>query len=79
MKEKSWTGGGLQAPVDLSDKDRRVECFNVVQATADGWKPADFDAGDNGYRCDAAVYKYTADYGMPLSLADVGRSMSDFR
>lgn len=48
VKEKSWTGGGLQAPVDLSDKDRRVTCFNVMQATADGWTSADFNIGPSG-------------------------------
>ncbi|UGQ15003.1 hypothetical protein LO772_16380 [Yinghuangia sp. ASG 101] len=74
MKETSWTGGGLQAPVDLSDKDRRVTCFNAMQATPDGWKPADFQAGANGYRCDAAAYKYTGTYGKPTTLADIGKS-----
>ncbi|WP_436790716.1 ABC transporter substrate-binding protein [Yinghuangia sp. YIM S10712] len=78
-KETAWTAGGLQAAVDLSVADKPVTCFNVEQATADGWKPADFKPGSNGYRCEAPVYQYTGQYGKALTLADVGKSMADFK
>ena len=78
-KETTWTGGGLLAPVDLSKSDAPVECFNVEKATAKGWEPADFKPDDGAYRCDAAVYKFKGDYGKPLTLADVGKSMSDVK
>ncbi|UGQ12625.1 ABC transporter substrate-binding protein [Yinghuangia sp. ASG 101] len=79
LKETSWTGGGLQAPTDLSNNDRAVTCFNVEKATTDGWKPADFGADNTGYRCNAVEYKYTGDYGKALTLADVGKSAADFK
>ncbi|WP_207933011.1 ABC transporter substrate-binding protein [Actinomadura sp. GC306] len=78
-KEKAWTGGGLQAPIDLSRKDVPLDCFNVVQATPDGWRPADFKPDKGAYRCGAPTYEYTGDYGKPMTLADVGKSMSDVK
>ncbi|MEO3787416.1 ABC transporter substrate-binding protein [Actinocorallia sp. B10E7] len=79
LKETAWTGGGLQAPLDLSQPDAPAECFNIERATPDGWKPADFKPDTGAYRCDAPAYKFKADYGKPMTLADVGKSMSDFK
>ncbi|MBA9005418.1 ABC transporter substrate-binding protein [Thermomonospora cellulosilytica] len=78
-KETAWTGGGLQAPVDLSDSDAPAKCFNVEQATPDGWKPADFKPDTGAYRCNAPAIKFTDPGGKPLTLADVGKSMSDVK
>ncbi|MET7772222.1 ABC transporter substrate-binding protein [Nocardia sp. NPDC005366] len=75
--EKSWTAGGLQAPINLSDRDAPSGCFNVEQATTEGWKPADFTPDTGLYRCDVTPYRYRADYGAPMTLADVGKSMTD--
>lgn len=77
--EKAWTAGGLQAPVNLSNRDAPSGCFNIEQATADGWKPADFRPDTGLYRCDVAPYEYQGDYGAPMTLADVGKSMTDLR
>ncbi|MGW1880213.1 ABC transporter substrate-binding protein [Streptomyces sp. NPDC001975] len=79
VKETSWTGGGLLAPVDLSKKDAPLTCFNIEKATSKGWQPADFEPDDGAYRCIAPAYKYKGDYGKPLTLADVGKSMSDVK
>ncbi|MER5516526.1 ABC transporter substrate-binding protein [Streptomyces sp. NPDC002763] len=79
VKETSWTGGGLLAPVDLSKKDAPLTCFNIEKATSKGWQPADFEPDDGAYRCNAAAYRYKGDYGKPLTLADVGKSMSDVK
>jgi hypothetical protein len=76
-KETAWTGAGLTAPVDLSTSDRPVPCFNVVRATPDGWRPADFKPDRGAYRCDAPSYRYTGSFPKPVTLADVGKSMSD--
>ncbi|MFD1814562.1 ABC transporter substrate-binding protein [Rhodococcus gannanensis] len=76
-KETAWTGGGLQAPVDLSNPTVPQPCFNVEEATPDGWTAADFQPDNGLYRCDVQPYKYTKDYGRPLTLADVGKSMND--
>ncbi|MBA2951078.1 ABC transporter substrate-binding protein [Streptomyces sp. PSKA28] len=78
-KETAWTGGGLQAPLDLSVQDAPVNCFNVEKATPDGWKPADFKPDRGAYRCGAKAYKLTGPYGRPATLKDVGKSMSDFK
>ena len=78
LKETAWTGGGLQAPVNLA-KPGPPKCFNVEKATSQGWEPADFKPDTGNYRCDAPVHKFTADYGKPLTLSDVGKSMSDVK
>jgi hypothetical protein len=78
-KQTEWTGGGLQAPVNLSSPDEAVKCFNVEKATTAGWVPADFKPTDGAYRCDAPVYKYKGNYGKPPTLADVGKSLADLK
>ncbi|MGW3283430.1 ABC transporter substrate-binding protein [Streptomyces sp. NPDC001002] len=77
IKQTAWTGGGLQAPADLSRNDIPPKCYSIVEATAKGWRAADFQPDDGAYRCDAPVYKYKGDYGRPKTLADVGKSLSD--
>ncbi|WP_280319047.1 ABC transporter substrate-binding protein [Nocardia wallacei] len=78
--QTAWTGGGLQAPVDLSKPlSEQTRCFNVQQATADGWKTADFKPDNGVFRCGFTAYKYTRDFGKPTTLADVGKSMSDLK
>ncbi|MBH0776975.1 ABC transporter substrate-binding protein [Nocardia bovistercoris] len=77
LSEKAWTAGGLQAPIDLSDRDGTTVCFNIEQATAAGWKPADFRPDTGPYRCDVEPYRFQRDYGKPLTLGDVGKSMSE--
>jgi ABC-type branched-subunit amino acid transport system substrate-binding protein len=77
--QTAWTGGGLHAPLDLSDQDAPVTCFNVEKATTTGWQPADFKPDQGAYRCDAPHYRLKGNYGKPLTLADVGKSMSDVK
>lgn len=80
-KQTAWTGGGLQAPVDLSSTTIPEKCWNVVQATPQGWKDADFGATDGAYRCDGDTNAYKlknpAAYGLPTTLADVKKTMAD--
>lgn len=78
-KATAWTGRGLQAPVDLSSPDTPAKCFNVEKATATGWQPADFKPDTGAYRCDNPVLKLVGTYDKPLTLADVGKSMSDLK
>ncbi|GAB2960932.1 hypothetical protein GCM10023080_021390 [Streptomyces pseudoechinosporeus] len=78
-KESAWTGGGLLAPVDLTAEDAPLNCFNIEKATSKGWEPADFKPNEGAYRCDAPAYKLKGDYPKPLTLADVGKSMSDVK
>lgn len=78
-KESAWTGGGLLAPVDLTRTDAPPTCFNIEKVTSKGWEPADFAPNQGAYRCDAPTYKFKGNYGKPLTLADVGKSMSDVK
>ncbi|ONH61938.1 hypothetical protein CcI49_03870 [Frankia sp. CcI49] len=79
-EQTDWTAGGLQADVDISETDAPIKCFDVVQLKADGWEIADFKPDtDDLYRCDAPEIKFTGDYGKPLTLASVGKSLSDFQ
>jgi hypothetical protein len=78
-KETAWTGGGLQAPVDLSNMDTPPSCFNVEKAVPGGWTPADFKPDNGAYRCNEPVYKFTGTYTKPMTLADVGKKLSDLK
>ncbi|GGV44480.1 hypothetical protein GCM10010182_81210 [Actinomadura cremea] len=77
QKETAWAAGGLRAPLDLSTAASPPKCWNAVQATPEGWKPADFGANEGAYRCDDVMHKYTGDYPAPVKLGDVGKSMAD--
>jgi ABC-type branched-subunit amino acid transport system substrate-binding protein len=78
-KESAWTGGGLQAAADLSSDDDPPTCFNIEKVSSKGWQPADFKPNQGAYRCSAPVYKYKGSYGKALTLADVGKSLSDLK
>lgn len=77
QKETAWTGGGLHTPNDLSAEDPAPTCFNVMQATPDGWQRPEFGANNGLFRCGTPPYRYTGDYGEPMTLADVGKTMAD--
>lgn len=80
LKETAWTAGGLQAPVDLSRPlTEQTRCFNVQRATPNGWEAADFGPNTGQFRCGFTAYEYTQDFGKPLTLADVGKSMNDLK
>ncbi|MBC7302638.1 MAG: ABC transporter substrate-binding protein [Nocardia sp.] len=78
-KETAWTGGGLHTANDLSDKDPAPSCFTALQATSQGWKQADIKPNEDVFRCGGAPYRYTGNYPAPMTLADVGKSMSDLK
>ncbi|WP_327116798.1 ABC transporter substrate-binding protein [Nocardia sp. NBC_01730] len=78
-KETAWTAGGLQAPADMSDSKIPPKCFNVVKATPNGFEVADFKPDNGPYRCDMDATVLSGDYGKPMTLADVGKSMSDVK
>ncbi|UGQ11556.1 ABC transporter substrate-binding protein [Yinghuangia sp. ASG 101] len=78
--ETAWTGGGLQAPMDVSVQDAPSQCMNIEKATSGGWTPApEFTPTQGAYRCGIASYKLTGDYGKPGTLADVGKSLNDLK
>ncbi len=79
LKQTAWTGGGLTAPVNLTQPDSPPNCYDIEQATPAGWQPASFGANDGPYRCGAPVYKFKGTYPPPVTLASVGKSLSDLR
>jgi Periplasmic binding protein len=79
IKQTAWTGGGLTAPVNLAQPDSPPNCFNIEQATPDGWQAASFGANNGPYRCGAPVVKLTGSFPQPVTLASVGKSLSDLK
>ncbi|NUP26109.1 MAG: ABC transporter substrate-binding protein [Nocardia sp.] len=79
QQEAAWSGGGLHSPNDLTDRDAPPTCFNVMQATPEGWKAPEFGADNGLFRCNTPPYRYTGNYGEPLTLADVGKTMADVK
>ncbi|UGQ12207.1 ABC transporter substrate-binding protein [Yinghuangia sp. ASG 101] len=79
LKETSWTGGGLQAPRDMSAQDTPQTCYNVVKATPEGWQTADFKPNQGEYRCGGKEHKLIGSYGRPVRLEDVGKSLADLK
>ncbi|MBM7459431.1 ABC transporter substrate-binding protein [Rhodococcus coprophilus] len=79
LQEGAWTGGGLHAPGDLANPVPPQPCFNVQEATPDGWISPDFGADNGFYRCSTPPFAYPGDYGVPMTLADVGKTMGDIR
>jgi Periplasmic binding protein len=80
LRQTAWTGGGLQSPVNLSQPDSPVTCWNAEEATPRGWQPAAFGPTSGAYRCGAPVFRLPAGiYPPPATLADVGKTMSDVK
>jgi hypothetical protein len=79
VKQTAWTGGGLTAPVNLAQPDSPPKCFDIEQATPNGWQAASFGANNGPYRCGAPVVKLTGNFPQPVTLASVGKSLSDLK
>jgi hypothetical protein len=79
LTQTAWTGGGLTAPVNLARPDSPPACMVVEQASTNGWQPAAFGPNDGAYRCGLTVYKFRGNYPQPVTLSDVGKSLSDLR
>jgi hypothetical protein len=78
VKQIAWSGGGLTAPVNLAQPNSPPSCFNVEQATPTGWVPASFGANDSAYRCGEPVLRVHG-IAQPVTLADVGKTLSDLK
>jgi ABC-type branched-subunit amino acid transport system substrate-binding protein len=79
-KIKSWTGGGLHTPSDLAS-GKASSCFTEMIASPSGFKlVSDLKPNQGIYRCDSnGVYTLTGNYPQGVTLADVGKSMADFK
>jgi ABC-type branched-subunit amino acid transport system substrate-binding protein len=79
-KIKEWTGGGLHTASDLAT-GTATNCFVAIVASPSGFKVAgDLEPNDGVFRCEKGnVYTLTGDYPQGVTLADVGKSMADFK
>ena len=71
------TGGGLRAPLDISNRDQAAACYYVEVATPDGRKPADNKPNSGLHRCGDSAVNITGDRAKPLTPAGVGKSTAD--
>ncbi len=79
MKVTDWTGGGLHAPQDPATA-QISRCFMLYQAGPDGFTFPDVDANEGPFNCSPEnVLPLKGDYGQPITLKDVGRSMADLK
>ena len=79
-KNKAWTAGGVQPPVDLSDKTSKRVCFTVEHASSSGWTPIELNGPDGKYyRCIDNKVTLQGNYPKPVTLADVGKTMDDLK
>lgn len=75
----SWTGGGLHGASNVREQ-KATECFTVFKASPNGFSLPDIEANDSIYNCAPGnVLKLKGDYGKGVTLADVGKSLSDLK
>ena len=79
-KITDWTGGGLHSASDLAS-GKAPECFTELIASPSGFKiVSDLKPNQGIYRCDNGnVYTLQGDYPQGVTLADVGKTMADFK
>lgn len=79
LKQTSWTGGGVTAPVDLATPLAAPNCYDIEQATSAGWQPAPFDPNDGVYRCGEPAVGLGPGYPAPTQLSTVGETLADLK
>jgi len=78
-KVTDWTGGGLHARQDPST-GRISQCFMLYKAGAKGFTFPDVDANEGPFNCSPAnALDLKGDYGKPITLKDVGKSLADLK
>ena len=75
----SWTGGGLHGASNVREQ-QATECFTVFKASPNGFSLPNIGANDSIYNCSPSnVLQLKGDYGKGVTLADVGKSLSDLK
>jgi hypothetical protein len=76
QKVTTFNGGGITAPANPASQ-QTTACYGVVQATPTGFVLQDVQANSGVFNCDKGnVLTLKNDYGHGVSLADVGKSLS---
>jgi len=83
LKVKDWTGGGLNAPQNVSTQ-AASECGIVLEATPNGFvEPPGWKANSGFFNCDPknvlTLHGDYSKYGTGAKLSDVGKSMADLK
>ncbi len=69
-----------RAPGEDEERADAEARLGAIEKSTDGFELAEIDPNDGIFRCDAnGVYKLKKDYGKGVTLADVGKSMSDLK
>jgi hypothetical protein len=79
LKQTSWTGGGITAPVDMAKPLGAANCYDIEQAMPAGWEPAPFGPNDGVYRCGEPALKLGSGYPAPMQLSAVGETLGDLK
>lgn len=75
----TWNGGGLHAPANVREQ-QPTDCFAVLEASPKGFSLPEIDANDSIYNCAPDnLVKLKGSYGKGVTLADVGKSLSDLK
>lgn len=78
-KVTEWTGGGLHAKTNPGS-GKAGECFTIEKATPSGFETVDVQPNDGIFNCNPKnVVVLKNDYGKGVTLADVGKSISDLK
>jgi ABC-type branched-subunit amino acid transport system substrate-binding protein len=78
-KVTTWDGGGLHSKQNPSTGNAGI-CFTIEQATPNGFQRPNVSPNDGIFNCDAKnVYTLKGNYPKGITLADVGKSLSDLK
>ncbi|HVN50938.1 MAG TPA: ABC transporter substrate-binding protein [Acidimicrobiales bacterium] len=77
-KVTRWDGGGIQAPTNVSQDNVAGPCMVNLKASPSGWTIIKWDPTEGVFNCSSDnVVALHGNYGKGVTLADVGKSMSD--
>ncbi|MFM7617172.1 MAG: ABC transporter substrate-binding protein [Actinomycetes bacterium] len=75
----NWAGGGLHAPANVREQ-QPTDCFAVFEASPKGFSLPDIGPNDSIYNCGPEnLFTLKRSYGKGVTLADVGKSLSDLK
>ncbi len=78
-KVTEWDGGGLHAKTN-PHSGKAGECFTIEKATPNGFEMMNVQPNDGIFNCHPQnVFVLKNNYGKGVTLADVGKSMSDLK
>lgn len=75
----NWAGGGLHAPGNVREQ-LPTDCYALLEATPKGFTMPNIEPNDSIYNCGPEnLITLKGSYGKGVTLADVGKSLSDLK